>query len=154
MKTQIYEYDQETFLKQTNIQFPEFKLLYEYDGELKLGQNIQIGNEYYRWCVRGSEKERKETGYDKWLMERYTYNPVETPVENYNNPICPVCGYVDYNGWEHDSGEYDCPQCKAKLELSKRGEWCDGEISSLTYITNVVKVVRPKKLNLKKVTLC
>lgn len=43
-------------------------------------------------------------------------------IENLNNAICPVCGYVDYYCWENQCPDenYSCPRCQAKLLLEHK----------------------------------
>ena len=76
---------------------------------------------------------------DKWNKE----------IENQNNPICPVCGYVDYDGWECPSGEYKCPRCHSTLELSKRYNIDYDNIEEFWYKTKLIKRFIPKKVILE-----
>lgn len=152
MLNKIYKYDSEIFLKNMKNDWSKYELLYEYKGNLEIGQNIQIGDKYYRWCMRSSIAEQQEERCTKWLMEEYTYKPShEAYVENLNNPICPICGYVDYDGWENPSGEYVCPQCKSILNLDRKLSIYNDEIESARYITSAIKRIEPKKLENVKV---
>ncbi len=69
-------------------------------------------------------------------------------IENINNAICPVCGYVDYHCWENNCPDenYRCPQCKSSLLLEHRFEGNYDNYSTFYQRTTLKKIHRPKKL--------
>ena len=70
-------------------------------------------------------------------------------IENINNAICPICGYVDYDCWENDCPDenYRCPQCKSNLLLEHRIEGHYDTYATLYQRTTFKKLHRPKELN-------
>lgn len=70
-------------------------------------------------------------------------------IENLNNAICPVCGYVDYDCWENECPDenYRCPRCKSSLLLEHRFEYGYSQEDTRFYQrTTFKKIHRPKKI--------
>ncbi len=69
-------------------------------------------------------------------------------IENINNAICPVCGYVDYYSWENECPDenYKCPQCKSSLLLEHRSERDYDDSVTLYQRTTFKKIHYPKKI--------
>lgn len=108
-------------------------------------ENISVNGQLYRWCA--SNRKCNAMFYEPYyLNDKDKWNK---EIENQNNPICPVCGYVDYDGWECPSGEYKCPRCHSTLELSKRYNIDYDNIEEFWYKTKLVKRFIPKKVILE-----
>lgn len=87
-----------------------------------------------------------------WIksLKEIKENPI---IENLNNAICPVCGYVDRDCWENRCPDehYYCPQCKSNLLLEHRFEFGYTEYDNFMYQrTTFKKLHRPKKIKVLK----
>lgn len=88
------------------------------------------------------------TPYDMKSLKEIKANP---QIENRNNAICPVCGYVDYHCWENDcpDEDYECPQCKSNLLLEQRfEEHYDCDYKWFFQRTTFKKLHRPRKVKI------
>jgi len=105
-----------------------YELIAETEDEPKEGwfNNFCLNGKLYDVHQTGSYKDTDRKIKNVFANE-YTIKPLkdikEKPqIENINNALCPVCGYVDYYCWENRCPDenYKCPQCKSSLLLEHR----------------------------------
>ena len=112
--------------------------------------NFKLNGQFYDTHARTAYK---DTGYKtiNIFAAPYRTKPLKElkqnpQIENMNNPICPVCGYVDYYGWESPEGDYKCPQCKSLLNLEHRYEMNFDGYGCSYHRTIFKKLHYPKKI--------
>ena len=127
------------------------------DIEYDWFRNFKWDDQYYDVHAVTSYKDTNHmvknvfvTPYVIKSLEEIKKNP---QIENRNNAICPVCGYVDYHCWENDcpDEDYECPQCKSNLLLEQRfEEHYDSDYAWFFQRTTFKKLHRPKQIKISR----
>lgn len=131
-----------------------YSLIAETEGELSdWFDNLNINGQLYDTHAKTSYKDTdykiKNVFVSPYWVKTLKEIKQKPQIENLNNAICPVCGYVDYDCWENKCPDenYRCPRCKSSLLLEHRFEYGYNQEDALFYSrTTFKKIHRPKKI--------
>jgi predicted Zn-ribbon and HTH transcriptional regulator len=115
-------------------------------------QNFNINGQLYDTHAKTSYKdtnhEVKNIFASPYSIKSLKEVKEKPQIENMNNAICPVCGYVDYYSWEIDCPDenYKCPHCKSSLLLEHKFDYDYDGSATLYQRTTFKKIHHPKKI--------
>ena len=138
--TQKYVEDKYRLIATTNTDLKDWFKNFELDG--------QLYDTHAKTSYKDTNHEIKNIfaePYEIKCLKEIKRNP---QIENMNNAICPVCGYVDYHCWENQCPDenYKCPRCKSSLLLEHKYEKDYDDCLTMFQRTTYKKIHYPQRI--------